>query len=451
MMGTTDMSIERVNYFDRQYLRLEDFTDEQGYQIAMRRRHNISHHTWGIVEGLEPTIVDGSPYVSPGLAIDGFGRELILKMLQPLPPQAFVNFNTDELQVWMDYATTLTSAPLKGYADCGANGTRQYYRVSEKPVVRFAKPDVNSTPRKPSSVLLTDSSFDATQTSPEDRNWPIFLGTVKYNAANTQQPYSIDLSKRPYAGLVGESVIDPAGSTKLQIGAEDLSDPNRFAVFIPASDTDPGVARLAIQKDGTVKVRGQTTMSGNVTVSGGTIQVGVGPDTSPQPWRIYRVQETDATATEHNELRIEMEGGGSGNNQVVIGAWSAQDSKFKPCLTVADTGTVTVAGNLVIMGKLDVNPDNMVPGTLTTEAKAFVASAAMAGFAAGHAQVNPDILMQTPGLAPPAAVAAATAGTQIKEVASLIAHPDEKHLRELAGMLKTDYREIAAKLKRLLD
>jgi len=436
------MSIERVNYFDRQYLHLEDFTDEQRYHIAMRRRHNISHHTWGIVEGLEPTIVDGSPHVSPGLAIDGFGRELILEMLQPLPPQAFVDFDTNELQVWIDYATTLTNPPSGG-----PDGEQQYSRRSEKPNVRFAKPDVNSTPRMPSSVFTTDRNFDATQTPPEDRNWPVFLGTVKFNAANIKQPYSIDLSQRPYAGLVGESVLAPSGSTRLQIGAEQTSDPNRFAVFIPASATDP---RLAIHQDGTVNIRGETTMRGNVTVTG-AIDVGVGPATSPQPWRIYRVQQTDANGMAANEMRIEMNGGGAGKNQVVIGAWSTQDSKFKPCLTVQDDGTVTVAGNLVIVGKLDVNPDNMVPGTLSTEAKAFVASAAMTGFATGRGQVNPAVLMQTPGLAPVALVAAPTAGSQFKEVASLIANPDEKHLKDFAGMLKSDYKEIAARLKRFLD
>jgi hypothetical protein len=441
------MSIERVNYFDRQFLRVEDFTDEQGYQIAMRRRHNLSHHTWGIVKGLEPTIIDGGLYVLPGLAIDGFGRELVLDTVQPLPKQAFIDFDTDQLQVWMDYSTSLTSPAPKGYADCSANESKQYYRLAEQPTVRFAKPDVNSTPRVPSSVLPTDRSFDATQQAPEDRNWPVFLGTVNYNPANAQQPYTIDLSQRPYAGLVGEAVVAPSGSTQVQIGAENLSDPNRFAVFVPASDDKN--PRLAIQQDGTVNVNGQTTMRGNVTVSGGTIELGIGPASSPQPWRIYRVQDVDANGTAHNELRIEMDGGGGGNNQVVIGAWS--NSKFNPCLTIADDGTVTVGGNLVVMGKLDVNPDNMVPGMLTTEAKAYVASAALAGFAMGRAQINQAALMETPGLAPAAPAAPPTAGVQLREAASLIAHPDEKHLSEFARVLKTDFKDVAAKLKKILE
>ena len=46
-------TIARVNYFDRQFLRTQDFVDEQAYHIAMRRRHNIAQHRWGIVAGLQ--------------------------------------------------------------------------------------------------------------------------------------------------------------------------------------------------------------------------------------------------------------------------------------------------------------------------------------------------------------------------------------------------------------
>src|SRR5580658_4109921 len=139
------MTIERLNYFDRQYLRVEDFADEQSYQIAMRRRHNISHHTWGIVEGLEPQFAEGSLFVTQGLAIDGFGRELVLEKLQTLPVQAFGDFFTDELEIWMNYATTTTTPPPKGYADSETNGHGQFYRVLERPWVLLTKPAPNST------------------------------------------------------------------------------------------------------------------------------------------------------------------------------------------------------------------------------------------------------------------------------------------------------------------
>ena len=68
----------RVNYIDGQYLRRQDFADEQSYQLALRRRHNIGHHSWGIVIGLDLVQEDGALVVRPGMAIDGYGRELLL-------------------------------------------------------------------------------------------------------------------------------------------------------------------------------------------------------------------------------------------------------------------------------------------------------------------------------------------------------------------------------------
>ena len=54
----------RVNYFDRQFIRLSELKDEQDYHIQLRRRHNLTHHSWGIVLGLEiVSEQDGRPAV----------------------------------------------------------------------------------------------------------------------------------------------------------------------------------------------------------------------------------------------------------------------------------------------------------------------------------------------------------------------------------------------------
>jgi hypothetical protein len=433
-----EMSIERLNYFDRQFLRVEDFADEQSYQIAMRRRHNISHHTWGIVEGLEPRLVEGSLFVTPGLAIDGFGRELIVESMQPLPIQSFRDFDTDRLEVWMDYSTTATMPPPKGFAG-GGDGAAQFYRVAEQGRVRLAKPSPNSTPRMPASVIPDDRDFNATRAAPEDRNWPIFLGTITSDPKNIDRPFSIDLSQRPYAGLIGEGLTAPSGRARVQIGAENAGDPNRFAVFIPAADPSP---RLAIQENGALTVRGETTIQGNLTIGDGGLEIGVGPATSPQPWRVYRVQ-TDASGAVHNELRVEMEGGGNGNNQVVFGAWSAKDAKFKPCLTIADDGTVTVGGNLVVKGKLDVNPGAVVAGQLSTEAMAYVASGALTSVSLGNIQAR----VAQPADASPSAF---NVETRMRDFAETLAHQDPARLRTFANLMKTEFKEAAANLKKIL-
>ena len=45
--------IVRVHYYKEQFLRTDDFREEQDYHLAMRRRHNLAHHTWGVAYGLE--------------------------------------------------------------------------------------------------------------------------------------------------------------------------------------------------------------------------------------------------------------------------------------------------------------------------------------------------------------------------------------------------------------
>ena len=75
-------TVKRMNYYDHQFLRAPDFTDEQNYHLGMRRLHNSSLHTWGIVQGLQVTVASGGTgtavTVNAGVAIDSTGREMVL-------------------------------------------------------------------------------------------------------------------------------------------------------------------------------------------------------------------------------------------------------------------------------------------------------------------------------------------------------------------------------------
>src|SRR4051794_36475062 len=99
-----DNSITRVQYYERQFLRTQDFNDEQAYHLAMHRRHNIGPHTWGIVYGLALVIdTENGLAVQPGVAIDGYGRELILAEKSSLKVKDFENKDSDVLDVWLIY------------------------------------------------------------------------------------------------------------------------------------------------------------------------------------------------------------------------------------------------------------------------------------------------------------------------------------------------------------
>jgi hypothetical protein len=75
-----ELAIKRLKYFNHQFLRVEDFQEEQDYHLKMRRRLNRVLHTWGVAEGLQVTAAAGATAVkvSAGTAIDEQGREIVL-------------------------------------------------------------------------------------------------------------------------------------------------------------------------------------------------------------------------------------------------------------------------------------------------------------------------------------------------------------------------------------
>jgi hypothetical protein len=79
--------IKRLNYFDHQFLHVQDFIDEQNYHLTMRRLHNRLLHTGGIANGLDVEIKKGANKVTvqPGVAFDIEGREIILGSQTDIP------------------------------------------------------------------------------------------------------------------------------------------------------------------------------------------------------------------------------------------------------------------------------------------------------------------------------------------------------------------------------
>jgi hypothetical protein len=88
--------IKRPLYFTSQFLLEGDFTAEQVFHDDLRRLHNLSLHTWGIVKGLEvsTTSTPGQVTVSAGMAIDSMGQEIVLTKPQTVPVSTAANLVT---------------------------------------------------------------------------------------------------------------------------------------------------------------------------------------------------------------------------------------------------------------------------------------------------------------------------------------------------------------------
>jgi hypothetical protein len=360
----------RVNYFDQQVLRLADFTDEQAYHLAMRRRHNLAGHTWGIVYGLQLELSpDGLPLVKAGLAADGYGREVILSGSIPIPTKAFDEKGSDSLDVFLAYAQQASDTSLEGFPPCTAETDAAYRRLEVgRLVLRRADEDPPTDSlallperRTPPEVPQTDLPADPTRLPPDDpaKVWPVFLGTTARQRGD-KFTYTVDMSGRPYAGLVGEMIQAPSGRAWVQLGPDGnpTGDPTDdvFAVHLPAKPGEKSLPRLAIDRDGNLSLRAKSTINGDLLVDGGAVQFGAGSAYDrAKAWSIYQAQVNvengdKALAETQNDLRIEMGSKGSpptGHNRVSIGHWSDQENKWVPCLNIGDNCQVEIFGDLV--------------------------------------------------------------------------------------------------------
>ena len=387
------MTITRVRYRERQPLRAVDLSDEQAHRIAMRRRHNIAHHTWGVVRGLELAVEEGRPVVQPGMAVDGYGRELIVPQPVVLPAEAFERLESDAFDVWLVYGRVPVTPPQRGRWDCGPG---RHSRWHEEARLRLT-PATAIDPRRPPEVPEAHLDVGPHQEPPDDpaQAWPVYLGRVTRTSSDPAA-YAVDRTQRPYAALIGEAVTAPSDRARMQVGSETAADRRRFVVRL----VDEGgvfVDRLTVDRDG------NATLHGDATLRGGDLVIAAveAPETAVEPrrvpgcddvrdqpreeeqvrsvqfdpmaappeeaapWRIYHVVVTESDMPMH-QLRLEIghpgDEGDPTRHKLVVGH-TDDSGAFVPCLTITADCTVTVHGDLisqgqVIEGPIQADPDD---------------------------------------------------------------------------------------------
>ncbi len=380
------MTVTRVRYRERQALRAIDLLDEQAYRLMMRRRHHIGHHGWGIVIGLELVFEGGRFVVTPGMAVDGYGRELIVPEPVALPmeicdePVDIFEALGENIDVWLLYGRVAETPPQRGRYDCGPG---QHSRWREEARLRLTAADTIN-PRRPVEVPDADLDFGPHETPPDDpeREWPIFLGRITRTTT--------DLANRPYVTLVGELIVAPSSRARMQVGSELAGDRQRFAVSMP-DESDAFTNRLTIDGDGKTTLRGNTTLvDGDLIIAeaearavpviasrlarlcgrgeGSTDEdqvwsIAFKPmDIAPEeatPWRIYHTiaSENDIPI---DQLRLEIghpgDEGDPAKHRLAVGSWSDDESRFQPCLTVDANCTVIIRGDIQVEGSLKESP-----------------------------------------------------------------------------------------------
>jgi hypothetical protein len=204
--------IERLRYYDREYLRSFDLEAEQRYHVEMRRRLNLALHLSGIVDGLglrQDTVAQGAPpqfSIGPGMAIDEFGREIVVFESHPIDDADFRGSRisgSGTFQVWLAYASDPTTPPAPGYAVCDLKGqytrTRESYRVV-----------ISNSPGKGTPPSYYDPPADDSD-DPNDASF-ILLGKIiiGLDAGGSLAVTSATSEGRTYAGLRAQRVIAPS-------------------------------------------------------------------------------------------------------------------------------------------------------------------------------------------------------------------------------------------------
>ncbi|PKW16333.1 hypothetical protein [Saccharopolyspora spinosa] len=335
-------SIKRVQYYDDQILRLQDFTDEQDYHVAMRRRHNISGHAWGIASGLTVTQDNNTVSIQPGFAVDGYGRELVLTnptVVAEVKPRTDSAFTYD---LFLCYQETSSDPAPKAF-----DPDQRDTRWTEEPVPfvqQVTKPSEPPNPDQPPLVPECDWSFDATCLPPRAaKKWPVFLARITTNPTDPQ--LTIDPGQRRYVRVIAARVEHPAKTTAVNVG------PDRFSVEIKKEgDQDTfesgKVPDLTVADDGVTVAQG-LTVPGELAARTLRFAEPITGESDAQPWRMYLADNNG-----FRELRIELPAG-KDKPALTVGAWSELEKKFLPCLTVGSDRTVTVDGTLVVRGGMD--------------------------------------------------------------------------------------------------
>ena len=244
------MSVTRVDYRERQRLTAADLRAEQEYRLAAAGRHHLGPHDWGVVTGLQ---VSGDPRrgltVEPGLAFDGYGREILVLEPVSLP----VDDTTKCWSVLLYFCERPEQVPPgRACQDEPAPRTRH------DAVILLVERD-REGPLPPSSLGLARAGGQAPGLPP----WPVRLARVGTACADSSDdtPF-VDMGRTRYVRHRAALLYGPSAAT-VQLGLRDREDLYAFLISTPPSARAAAERRLGIDRDHDVHVWKPLWLSGS--------------------------------------------------------------------------------------------------------------------------------------------------------------------------------------------
>jgi hypothetical protein len=354
--------VKRTRFFDGQFLKDQDFIDDQKYHIDRQRRPNRLLRVSGICEGLTVEVKDNKVTVTPGTALDSQGRLIVLNdtVSVNLKDQAdaldiFISYGQEEsdmTQPGNDLSTTTppggASPPSTGQGAAGAT------RWLERPQI---------------GAVQDRASLKGVS--------PIWLGQVTVSGSGTNRTVALTtLAEREYTGIYLPSGANPFEAPILRSGGN----PNpKLAVLTgdlrirgtTADNTTAGLnvtnsnpaspSLLYVRNDGNVGI-GTTMPTAKLAINGG---LHVGGDSDPGDNNLL----VDGTlAVMGNSTLIGNVGIGTTAPLAKLaingGLHVGGDSDPGDNNLLVD-GTLAVTGNSTLSGTLAVTGNSTLTGSLT--------------------------------------------------------------------------------------
>lgn len=198
---------KRVRYFDTQFLKDQDFIDDQKYHLDRQRRSLRYLHISGIVEGLTVEPGDGKTEgtkfqaaIAPGTAIDPMGRQIVLAAVESVALRDYVGQTVD---IFISYSEV--------ESDIAQQGGQAHRRWHEKPSITVVKGDQDKIPEH--GIRLARLQVNSSGLVTIDRETP-----------NIRQYAGISLPSADNAHLTLRSGGEAASSLAVLTGSLSISD-----------------------------------------------------------------------------------------------------------------------------------------------------------------------------------------------------------------------------------
>jgi hypothetical protein len=293
--------ISRPTFYEGQFIAADDLNGVVRQASGWQGRHDRAQHAWGIVSGLAletapKKTAAGVDFVDVtlaiGMAIDGFGYEIVVGAPQLISPALFDQSSvvTDDPEAWYPVLLAGIDQPLAPASAGGACTSTQSTRTVEGFQIEFDGAGQQASVDAQVRPTGFDVGPGTTATRP---SWKLLLGYVQWNVAihrfTKVSTAALDGVGRRYAGVRAAEVIAPAGEVIVRTHERDVGQKTVVvvtsegddALVVGRQDGAGGITKLlTVTKSGDVKATG--VISGAVT-SGTHVQSGSAADGAVLP------------------------------------------------------------------------------------------------------------------------------------------------------------------------